>query len=75
MLTLIEYLKEEFIGRTISADGHIDVAGDLAFYGSNNIPELPDNLTVGGCLYLWRTQITTLPYTLKVALNIRGFKK
>ncbi|AYN26704.1 hypothetical protein D8682_06705 [Buttiauxella sp. 3AFRM03] len=73
---LIKYLTENSIPYSVSRHGSIDIPGNLNLADKKNVVTLPDNLTVGGSVYLRGTQITTLPEYLTVGrdLNLSGIQ-
>ncbi|EDS0722031.1 hypothetical protein GP103_004604, partial [Salmonella enterica] len=74
MFDLIKHLVKNDIQHTVSDNGNITVTNDLDLEDVSCVDTLPDNLTVGGGLYLRGTSITTLPDNLTVGggLYLRG---
>lgn len=61
MFDLIKHLAKNDIQHTVSDNGNITVTNNLNLEDVSDVDALPDNLTVGGWLYLSGTSITTLP--------------
>ncbi|EJL1706357.1 hypothetical protein NL898_003588, partial [Salmonella enterica] len=74
MFDLIKHLDKNDIQHTVSDNGNITVTNNLNLEDVSDVDALPDNLTVGGWLYLRGTSITTLPDNLTVGggLDLRG---
>ncbi|WP_321157325.1 hypothetical protein [Serratia nevei] len=74
MFDLIKHLVKNDIQHTVSDNGNITVTHNLDLEDVSGITALPDNLTVGGSLYLSGTSITALPDNLSVGgwLDLRG---
>ncbi|EDR1072918.1 hypothetical protein MDP99_004652, partial [Salmonella enterica] len=66
MFDLIKHLAKNDIQHTVSDNGNITVTHNLDLEDVSGVDTLPDNLTVGGGLYLRDTSITTLPDNLTV---------
>ena len=66
MFDLIKYLVKNDIQHTVSDNGNITVTHNLDLEDVSGVDALPDNLTVGGWLYLRGTSITALPDNLTV---------
>jgi len=68
----VEFIREHrFIDRDYYfKDGWLIIDRDFDLWWDNIITELPDNLKVGGSLYLYNTPITKLPDNLKVGGNL-----
>ena len=66
MFDLIKYLVKNDIQHTVSDNGNITVTHNLDLEDVSGVDALPDNLTVGGSLYLRGTSITALPDNLTV---------
>ncbi|HEG4408760.1 TPA: hypothetical protein SD380_004753, partial [Citrobacter freundii] len=52
MFDLIKYLVKNDIQHTVSDNGNITVTHNLDLEDVSGVDALPDNLTVGGSLYL-----------------------
>ncbi|WP_080206176.1 hypothetical protein [Salmonella enterica] len=74
MFDLIKHLVKNDIQHAVSDSGSITVTNDLDLEDVSCVDTLPDNLTVGGSLYLSGTSITTLPDNLTVggSLHLSG---
>ncbi|EHP6865647.1 hypothetical protein KK522_000270, partial [Salmonella enterica] len=74
MFDLIKHLAKNDIQHTVSDNGNITVTHNLNLEDVSDVDALPDNLTVGGWLYLRGTSITTLPENLTVGgwLDLSG---
>ncbi|MBK4119111.1 hypothetical protein JHE03_22755, partial [Pluralibacter gergoviae] len=66
MFDLIKHLVKNDIHHTVSDNGNITVTNNLDLEDAIGADSLPDNLTVGGSLYLSGTSITALPDNLTV---------
>ena len=66
MFDLIKHLVKNDIQHTVSDNGNITVTHNLDLEDVSGVEALPDNLTVGGSLYLRGTSITALPDNLTV---------
>ena len=66
MFDLIKHLVKNDIQHTVSDNGNITVTHNLDLEDVSGVDALPDNLTVGGSLYLRGTSITALPDNLTV---------
>ena len=66
MFDLIKHLVKNDIQHTVSDNGNITVTHNLDLEDVSGVDALPDNLTVGGWLYLRGTSITALPDNLTV---------
>ncbi|WP_150182914.1 hypothetical protein [Enterobacter asburiae] len=76
MFDLIKHLVKNDIQHTVSDNGNITVTNNLDLEDVRGVDALPDNLTVGGSLYLRGTSITALPDNLTVggSLDLRPEK-
>ncbi|EOX8911384.1 hypothetical protein ACPW5X_002784 [Citrobacter freundii] len=74
MFDLIKHLVKNDIQHTVSDNGNITVTNNLDLEDVSGVDALPDNLTVGGGLYLRGTSITALPDNLTVGgwLDLEG---
>ncbi|WP_080070730.1 hypothetical protein [Salmonella enterica] len=61
MFDLIKHLVKNDIQHTVSDNGNITITHNLDLEDISGVDTLPDNLTVGGRLYLIGTSITALP--------------
>ncbi|HEA0341937.1 TPA: hypothetical protein RU590_004938, partial [Salmonella enterica] len=66
MFDLIKHLVKNDIQHTVSDNGNITITHNLDLEDISGVDTLPDNLTVGGGLYLSGTSITALPDNLTV---------
>lgn len=62
MFDLIKYLVKNDIQHTVSDNGNITVTHNLDLEDVSGVDALPDNLTVGGSLYLRPEKITNVSY-------------
>ena len=62
MFDLIKHLVKNDIQHTVSDNGNITVTNNLDLEDVSGIDALPDNLTVGGSLYLRPEKITNVSY-------------
>lgn len=62
MFDLIKYLVKNDIQHTVSDNGNITVTHNLDLEDVSGVDALPDNLTVGGWLYLRPEKITNVSY-------------
>ena len=73
MFDLIKHLIKNDVTHDFES-GKISIHGNLELEGASEVDALPDNLSVGGWLYLRGTSITALPDNLSVGgwLDLRG---
>lgn len=62
MFDLIKHLVKNDIQHTVSDNGNITVTHNLDLEDVSGVDALPDNLTVGGSLYLRPEKITNVSY-------------
>ncbi len=62
MFDLIKHLVKNDIQHTVSDNGNITVTHNLDLEDVSGVEALPDNLTVGGSLYLRPEKITNVSY-------------
>lgn len=62
MFDLIKHLVKNDIQHTVSDNGNITVTNNLDLEDVSDVDALPDNLTVGGSLYLRPEKITNVSY-------------